>query len=341
MPELNIQESHDDGNSPKVLYLEGFLDSATSFNLQKKLNELITNSIFSVILDFKKISFLGSAGISVLLEYSSVCQSNGGSMVVCAVPEKARKVMSMVGVESIIRIFDTQVEAISFFHIEPGLKTAPEPEEGREPQELPDNQEASSIFPVKKICPHCSHSAEVPQSDIFTCKNCHMFMYIDKAGTVFSLEKEGDGSARQGLLFNLKVPSDIVYLNSIRAFLTSILGESGLSDDDTSDIEIGLDEAVSNVMEHAYGMDKTKQIEISFFLADAYILIKLRDTGKTFNLEEKIKEEELKVSSGSKRGRGCFIISQVMDRFEYQTIPHVGNQLTLLRYFKKPKITTT
>lgn len=326
MPELTIQESHDEGGNLKVLYLEGFIDSATVVELRKKLDELISHDIFKIILDLTKLAYIGSAGISIFLEYFSTFQGNGGTLVLCSVPEKARKVMTMVGMENIVRVFDTQRDALSFF------------QEDIQPKKEPESKQGKIVsFPVEGTCPHCNTSGMIPHADIFRCQACEKLLYVSGGGDISPLGTDGNKSLQMGKWFKLKIPSNIIYLNSVRAFLTSILGESGMSDDDTSEIELAVDEAISNVMEHAYGMDKTKQIGLSFFLTDEYMLVKLKDTGIPFDITAKIKEEQSRIQSSEKRGRGCFIIGQIMDRLDYQTIPEVGNELVMLRYFKRRK----
>lgn len=324
MPELKINESRDEDGEPKVLYLEGFIDTATVADLEKKFEEIISKNIVKVVLDFTGLTYLGSVGLSAILQHSSTFQSNGGNLVICSIPEKTRKVITMVGLENVVRLFDAQKDALVFF------------QESKTIDYEPVKTKEKASFPLQKECPYCKASAAVPQSDVLRCHSCNKFVYVDEQGELIALDVSEDHSLMNGTWFKLTIPSNIIYLNSVRAFLTSILSESKLAENDISDIELAVDEAVANIMEHAYGMDKTKEVFLSLFLTNEYLLIKLRDTGIPFDFAAKIKEEEKKnLNSQSKRGRGCYIIKKIMDKLDYQTIPDIGNELIMVRNFKQ------
>ncbi|MBD3271991.1 MAG: anti-sigma factor antagonist [Elusimicrobia bacterium] len=326
MPELKIDQSHSRPDEPTVLYLDGFVDSATVFDLRKKLDDLASGEPVRLVVDFSKLTYLGSAGISAFIEYSSALRDKGGDLVICCVAEKVMKVLTMVGMEKIIPVHPTQKDALASFR------------PSTEPQPVPEQAPAKpkTEFPVKRDCPHCKKDAMVAGPEVFRCHFCHKLFYVNEQGETAALGVDGTDTVKDGVWFTMQIPSNIVYLNSVRAFLTSILGESGYgSNADTSEIELAVDEAVANVMEHAYGMDKTRSLRITIFLTNEYILVKLRDHGLAFDLAEKVKEEEQTVGTQRKRGRGCYIIKKVMDKLEYQSIPDVGNELVMLRYFKK------
>ena len=56
--------------------------------------------------------------------------------------------------------------------------------------------------------------------------------------------------------FTLRVQSSTENLSLIREFVTKVGLQAGMSEMDISKIELAVDEACANVIEHAYGNDK-------------------------------------------------------------------------------------
>jgi serine/threonine-protein kinase RsbW len=326
MAELIIEQSRQESGEPLVLYVRGYIDSATVYDLRKKFDELIIANTVNILLDLQALTYLSSAGISAIMEYAGLFQEKGGALALCAVPQKIRKVITMVGLEMVIRVFENQKDAFPFFKPPPQTAALPTAD-----AILPQTGPALS-FPLDRACPHCGKQARVDRADIFRCPFCDGLCYVNDSGAMASLAPPVPDGQAGGGWFRITIPSNIVYLNSVRAFLTSVLGESGYRDDDISDIELAIDEALANIMEHAYGMDKPKTVDLSFYITHEYFLAKLRDKGASFDLAAQIKQEQDTLASSRTRGRGCYIINKIMDNIEYQTIPDVGNELVLLRY---------
>jgi serine/threonine-protein kinase RsbW len=62
--------------------------------------------------------------------------------------------------------------------------------------------------------------------------------------------------------FSLKVPSATENLALIRDFVANVGNQAGLGDDDVAKLELAVDEACANVMEHAHGYDSNKEVTI-------------------------------------------------------------------------------
>jgi serine/threonine-protein kinase RsbW len=62
--------------------------------------------------------------------------------------------------------------------------------------------------------------------------------------------------------FLLKVPSSTENLALIREFVGSIAQQSGMDSVDIGKLELAVDEACANVIEHAYGHDISKEVII-------------------------------------------------------------------------------
>ncbi|MBL8144007.1 MAG: ATP-binding protein, partial [Acidobacteria bacterium] len=62
--------------------------------------------------------------------------------------------------------------------------------------------------------------------------------------------------------FTLGVPSSTQNLALIREFVTNVGAQAGLGDDDVAKLELAVDEACANVIEHAHHGDATKDVTI-------------------------------------------------------------------------------
>ena len=85
-----------------VLEITGRLDTTTAPALDKTINENI-NGIKTLILDFKGLEYISSAGLRVLLSAQKKMQQIG-SMTVKNVCEEVMEVFEMTGFADILRI---------------------------------------------------------------------------------------------------------------------------------------------------------------------------------------------------------------------------------------------
>ena len=62
--------------------------------------------------------------------------------------------------------------------------------------------------------------------------------------------------------FRLDVPSSSENLALIREFISTVGIQAGLEEDGVARLEMAVDEACANVIEHAYGQDRTKELTV-------------------------------------------------------------------------------
>jgi serine/threonine-protein kinase RsbW len=136
--------------------------------------------------------------------------------------------------------------------------------------------------------------------------------------------------------FSLHVPSSTENLSMIRDFVKSIGMQSGMGDMDVAKLEMAVDEACSNVMEHAYNADSTKDVSIRATVDEDSVQIEVVDTGKGFDPStvEQLKLEEL-VSAKRTGGLGMRLMKAFMDEVHYEMLPGVKNELRMVKRLKK------
>lgn len=109
-------------------------------------------------------------------------------------------------------------------------------------------------------------------------------------------------------------------LPRIRKFVVQAAQKAGFSEKDVYAIELAVDEACSNIIEHAYGGEGKGDIECLYNIGEGELTITLRDRGKSFE-PEGIPEPDFSVGIDElrSRGAGLFIMRKMMDRIEFST----------------------
>jgi len=136
--------------------------------------------------------------------------------------------------------------------------------------------------------------------------------------------------------FSLHVPSSTENLSMIRDFVKSIGTQSGMGDMEVARLELVVDEACANVMEHAYEDDATKEVSIRAIVDDDSVQIVVIDNGKGFDpaAVEQLKLEEL-ASARRTGGLGMRIMKSFMDEVHYEMQPGVKNELKMVKRLNK------
>ena len=81
---------------------EGRLDTATALEFEKTLGELL-NGVSDLILDMKKVTYVSSAGLRVLLKLQKI-MFDQGKMKLIGVNDTVMEVLEITGFANILRI---------------------------------------------------------------------------------------------------------------------------------------------------------------------------------------------------------------------------------------------
>jgi anti-sigma B factor antagonist len=92
-------------NDVEILRLEGKVDFATAGTLDAKLSELVDGGAAKLLLNFKNVPFITSAGLRVLLKCAQRVQPAGGAIRLCGVNEVVREVIEVAGFDSVFQMF--------------------------------------------------------------------------------------------------------------------------------------------------------------------------------------------------------------------------------------------
>ncbi len=137
--------------------------------------------------------------------------------------------------------------------------------------------------------------------------------------------------------FALHVPSSTENLALIREFISGVGGRSGLPADELGKLELAVDEACTNVIEHAYGHDTTKEVIVRATFDEEQIQIEVIDTGRGFEPEDVKQEEVLRlIEQRARGGLGMRLMKALMDEVHYELEPGKMNELRMVKKIRRP-----
>ncbi len=136
--------------------------------------------------------------------------------------------------------------------------------------------------------------------------------------------------------FSLHVPSSTENLAMIRDFVSAVGQQAGLDQPDIYKLELAVDEACANVIEHAYGADVTKDVSVRATFDDERIEIDVIDTGRGFD-PNSVDQKGLEQLVAERRsgGLGMRMMKALMDEVHYQIVPGEKNELRMVKLLKK------
>lgn len=136
--------------------------------------------------------------------------------------------------------------------------------------------------------------------------------------------------------FTLHVPSSTENLALIREFVTKIGKQAGMDDPEIGKLELAVDEACANVIEHAYGHDTTKEVVVRATFDAEEMRIDVEDTGHGFDPQTvPAAELEKLVSERKSGGLGMRLIKTLMDEVHYEIEPGKKNELHMMKRIKR------
>lgn len=133
-----------------------------------------------------------------------------------------------------------------------------------------------------------------------------------------------------------RFPGQFESLAAISEFVTRAAEATGLDARAVFAVQLAVDEACSNIIEHAYRGERQGSIECTCHVSDAELRVVLRDHGRPFN-PESVPEPNVHacIEDRTGGGLGLFLIRQLMDEVHFELTPNTGNVLTMVKH-KEP-----
>jgi serine/threonine-protein kinase RsbW len=124
---------------------------------------------------------------------------------------------------------------------------------------------------------------------------------------------------------DLKIPCREEFAAIVRAQAEAIARRLNYNDDEVSDIVMSVGEACDNSIEHGYSENG---IDLHYTISMDDVRIEVIDYGRGFNPEGKGDEHP---DLFSERGRGIFIMKNLTDSVEIQSIPGQGSRVIITK----------
>ena len=119
----------------------------------------------------------------------------------------------------------------------------------------------------------------------------------------------------------LVIKNDISEISKLATFIGELSEELDFTPELNFNLNLVLEEAISNVILYAYGNEKQKDISLVAYLSDNNLVFVLTDSGAEFD-PTKVPDADVTLSAEEREigGLGIYLIRQIMNTVEYQRI---------------------
>ncbi|HON80218.1 MAG TPA: STAS domain-containing protein [Spirochaetota bacterium] len=211
-------EHNETGNGEiTVVSLGGYLDSQTSPDLERYVDQLLGKNRKYIIFDAEKLEYLSSAGIGLILYLHKRIAGSMGVFVLCNLRNEITTLFGILGFDKVLTITRSRedAEGIVLKHIQLGTHPAPlasadgdegitvriiEDDDDGSHSGVPadtesthgsgaaseDSNEESDEFeaPVVVECAECKSLIRVKKSGNYICPDCNTEFYVEEDQTV-------------------------------------------------------------------------------------------------------------------------------------------------------------
>ena len=101
--------------SINIFKLNGRLDSNTSQGFEKKIFDAISDGSKNMIVDFKDLDYISSAGLRVILKATKALNREDGKIMLCSMQDYVKEVFEIAGFDSFLPIVSTMDDALKGF----------------------------------------------------------------------------------------------------------------------------------------------------------------------------------------------------------------------------------
>ncbi len=148
-----------------------------------------------------------------------------------------------------------------------------------------------------------------------------------------TLAKPSTESRRRELL----VPGRPDALSAIRWVVCQMARSAGLAEGEVHQIELAVDEACANIVEHNYRhLDPKPHLHLAFDTDEELFAVSIYDRGHAFDLSavqpHRFPQHYIE---GNERGAGLYIIHSCADAISYERLPDERNHVRIVKRIKR------
>jgi anti-sigma B factor antagonist len=98
-----------------VLAIAGHLDGSTAPELTREIQNLLAEGLFNIVVDFKDLEFMSSAGLGVFMDAIQKVREKRGDIKLLRPNAGIRRLIDILGFTHIYQIFSDEDEALRAF----------------------------------------------------------------------------------------------------------------------------------------------------------------------------------------------------------------------------------
>lgn len=152
-------------------------------------------------------------------------------------------------------------------------------------------------------------------------------------------DKKTNAVSKKNNSFRLKLPANSENLDIIRKFVSGIAENIGFNEEEVYQIELAVDEACANIINHAYkndNMPAEKIIHVTVRTRKDRIEVKIADKGVGFDPDSlETPDMDRYLRERKQGGLGVHLIKTLMDEVKFQIKPGVRNEVKMVKYLQK------
>lgn len=100
-------------HNAKLVRFIGDLDATNVETVLEKITNLLYDGQTNIVADFKKLRYVNSTGLGILLHFSKAAKEKGGSFKIANVNENVYEIIEIIGATSLLELYDDIDEAIA------------------------------------------------------------------------------------------------------------------------------------------------------------------------------------------------------------------------------------
>ena len=132
--------------------------------------------------------------------------------------------------------------------------------------------------------------------------------------------------------YKITVASKLDNLAKIGTFVADTARRLKLSSETILDVQVAVEEACTNIIQHAYSLKPDKPITVGCRLRNQEFIVRIRDFGAAF-VPDSITAPKLGKDITERRsdGLGMYLMRKLMIRVKYEFDEARGNELTMVK----------
>lgn len=130
-------------------------------------------------------------------------------------------------------------------------------------------------------------------------------------------------------VLELIMPTHPRYLSAARLLVGGIGAQTGLSLEEVEDMKVAVSEAITNVIDHAYGGELTGRVIVRYRPAPGELTVEVEDQGVGFDPGRL--PAGAPPAPGPDGGLGLYLVREMADTVKVESAPGSGTKITITK----------